>query len=280
MITKYAGITSDDLRLDDCQQIKVYNNILYSYTGSNNNGAYEKGQNGLQIGDESDSRGRKVEAQSLIKHLNIEVFNNTFADIGLKAILLDNVELGEAANVYIHDNRFIDIKGLNTSGISFENSPTVEESTSIFDLINKALSFTYPDKQIDINANIQVIYYNNSFNAHSLVYVDGEGLTCVKYTYNGLSTTHYFNINGLDLWSGDLQHRGNAVYLQGKFDASKLQVTCYNSQGYSKITNFNITEVPDDSAKILSPELWAFVGTLTILGFSIYRNFRRIVTKW
>jgi hypothetical protein len=85
----------------------------------------------------------------------------------------------------------------------------------------------------------------------------------------------------LDLWEGDLPRTGNAVYLQGNFDASKLWVACYNSQGYHEFTNFNITEVPDDSAKIVfNPELWAFVGTLTILGFSIYKNFRRVVTKW
>ena len=275
-----AGITSDCLRLDDCQEIKVYNNLLYSYSGNNNNGAYEHGENGLQAGDESDSSGPKGGSSKPDSTKNIEVWNNTFADNGLQAILLDNVKLGSNANLYIHDNRFIDIEGLNTTGISFENSPTVEESTSIFDLINKALSFSYPDKQIGANAVIQVIYYNNSFNAHLFVYVDGEGLTCVKYEYNGLSTIHYFNINGLDLWTGDLQHRGNAVYLNGSFDASKLQVTCYNSQGYHTFSNFNISEVLDDSAKILSPELWAFIGTLAILGFSIYRNFRRIVTKW
>jgi hypothetical protein len=115
-----------------------------------------------------------------------------------------------------------------------------------------------------------------------LVYVSGEGLTGVKYTYGELSSAHYFSINGekADLWTGDLQHIGNAVYLNGSFDATKLQVTCFNSQGYCRITDFNITEVPDDSAKVLSPELWAFVGTLLILGFSIYRNFKRIVVKW
>ena len=92
-----AGLTSDDSRLDDCQQIKVYNNILYSYTGSNNNGAYEKGQNGVQIGDESDSSGPKGGSSKPDKTQNIEVFNNTFADIGLQAILLDNVELGRSS---------------------------------------------------------------------------------------------------------------------------------------------------------------------------------------
>jgi hypothetical protein len=107
-------------------------------------------------------------------------------------------------------------------------------------------------------------------------------LTGVKYTYDGLSANHYLTVNGenTDLWTGDLQHEGNAVYLNGSFIAKNLQVTCFNSQGYSTITDFNITEINDNSNQILRPELWAFVGTLLILGFSIYRNFKRIVVKW
>jgi hypothetical protein len=284
---KIAGITSDCLRIDNGVSCKVYNNTLFSYSGNHSGDVYQHGENGLQLGDSGVSKGYDGRSSSKPTTTNIEVYGNVFANNGLKAILLDSIALSESANVYIHSNKFLNATELKTSGVSFDinnisekNQPTLKQSENIFNILSQVFSFTYPDKQIDINADIQVIYYNNSFNAHSLVYVDGEGLTGVKYEYNGSSATHYFNINGLDLWEGDLSRTGNAVYLQGNFDASKLQVICYNSQGYCKITNFNITEVPDDSAKILSPELWAFLGTLAILGFSIYRNFRRIVTKW
>jgi hypothetical protein len=46
-----AGITSDCTRLDNCVNCKVHDNTLFSYSGSNNNGAYEHGENGLQIGN-------------------------------------------------------------------------------------------------------------------------------------------------------------------------------------------------------------------------------------
>jgi hypothetical protein len=112
--------------------------------------------------------------------------------------------------------------------------------------------------------------------------VVGEGLSNVLYEYDGRLTNHCFLINeeNTDLWTGDLQHRGNAIYLNGSFDAKNLQVTCYNSQGYCKITDFNITEINDNSSQILSPMLWSFVGTLTILGISIFRNARRVITRW
>ncbi|MDR3492423.1 MAG: hypothetical protein P4M12_10355 [Gammaproteobacteria bacterium] len=153
---------------------------------------------------------------------------------------------------------------------------------SIFDVLNQDFSFQYSNIQVPINAVVSVTEYNNTYNPHSLIFVDGESLSGVKYEYGELATTHYYSINGenADIWTGDLQHTGNAVYLNGSFTAGNLQVTCYNSQGYSRITDFNITEVPDDSAKVLSPELWAFVGALLIFGFSIYRNFRRVITRW
>jgi hypothetical protein len=286
-----AGITSDCLRVENCQGVKVFDNILFSYTGDHNNGAYEKGENDLQVGNQGRSFGTGSPKPDSIQ--DIEIYNNTFAGDGLKAIQADSVALESQANIFIHDNKFIGSDELKTSGITFNldnisytNPPTLDQSenilNSIFDILNHGYSFTYLDTQTSINASVSVTEYNNSYNPHSLVYVVGEGLSNVLYEYDGKSTNHYFSINGenSDLWTGDLQHEGNAVYLNGSLDASKLQVTCFNSQGYCKITDFNITEVPDDSGQILNPSLWAFIGTLIILGFSIYRNFRRVITRW
>jgi hypothetical protein len=284
-----AGITSDCARLDNCVNCKVYDNILFSYSGDHNNGEWEHGENGLQVGDGGVSHGYDAR-NSPTTTTNIEVFDNTFAANGLQAILLGSAALESSANVFIHGNKFIGKAELETNGISFDvsnsNPSTIERSekvfSSIFDILNQDFSFQYPDTQVPINASVRVTEYNNSYNPYSLIRVTGEGLTSVKYSYNGNSTTHYYEINGenADIWTGDLQHRGNTIYLPGRFDASKLHVTCFNLKGYHKITDFNITDVPDESEKVLSPELWAFVGTLIILGFSIYRNFRRIVTKW
>jgi len=273
-----SGITSDCIRLDNCQYIKVHDNLLYSFTGDSN-GAYETGQNGLQAGDQGFSHGGGSPKPDHTE--NIEIFNNTFAGKMLRAVCLDAAGKQDGNNIYVHDNKFVGITGINTSGISFTNPPTLEQSENIFDILKQDFSFRYPNTQTAINASVDISYYNNSYNPHSLVYVDGEGLTGVKYEYNGLSTTHYFSINdgSSDLWTGDLQHRGNAVYLNGSFDAKNLQVTCYNSQGYCKITSFNVIEINDNSNQVLTPRLWAFVGTLVILGLYIYRNLRR-VTRW
>jgi len=278
-----SGITSDCIRLDNCQYIKVHDNLLYSFTGDSN-GAYETGQNGLQAGDQGFSHGGGSPKPD--HTANLDIYNNTFAGKMLQAVCLDAAGKQEGNNVYVHDNKFVDVSGINTSGISFTNPPTVGMSenifSSIFDILKQDFSFQYLDIQTPINASVTVTEYNNTYNPHSLVYVVGEGMSNVLYEYDGKSTNHYFSINGekTDVWTGDLQHRGNEVYLPGNFDARKLQITCYNSQGYCKITDFNITEINDNSEQILKPELWAFMGTLLILGFSIYRNFRRVITRW
>jgi hypothetical protein len=283
-----AGITSDCARLDNCINCKVHENVLFSYTGDHNAGEWEKGENGLQLGDGGVSHGydaRKAPTSTA----NIEVFGNTFAANGLQAILLGAAALASSANVFIHDNKFIGKAELETSGISFDisssNPSTIDRSakvfSSIFDILKQDFNFQYPDIQVPINASVSVSEYNNSYNPHSLIYVDGDGLTSIKYEYGENSTTHYYLINGgkSDVWTGDLQHKGCAVYLPGRFEARNLRVTCFNSQGYRNITNFNITEVSDNSSQVLNPNLWAFPGTLAILGISIYRNARRVI-KW
>ena len=277
-----AGVTSDCARLDNSINCRIFDNIFFSYDGTNLNGAYPHGENGLQIGNAGSSHGYNA-ANKPTKTANIEVFNNTFANNGLKAILLG---AGSENNVYVHDNKFIGVSELEQLGISVKGLiPTKETSerifASIFDILDKIFTFQYPDKVTDLNASAEVIEYNNTYNPHSLVYVTGEGLTGVRYEYGNKSTTHYLSINGesSDIWEGELQHTGNAVYLDGALNANSLKITGFNPSGYNTISKVNITEENDESTLIFNPKLWGFMGTLAILGISIYRNARRVI-KW
>ena len=233
-----AGITSDCARLDNSINCRIFDNIFFSYDGDNTNGAYKHGESGLQIGNAGSSHGYDASNKPTVT-TNIEIFNNTFANNGLKAILLGS---GSDNNVYVHDNKFIGVAELETMGISVKGLlPTKETSerifNSIFDVLDKVFTFQYPDKKTDIKASAEVIEYNNTFNPHSLVYVTGEGLTGVKYEYGNQSTTHYFSIlegnssSGADIWEGELQHTGNAVYLEGALDISSLKIT-----GFSRLS--------------------------------------------
>jgi len=53
----------------------------------------------------------------------------------------------------------------------------------------------------------------------------------------------------------------------------------FSPSGYNTISQINVTEENDESNQVLNPQLWAFLGTLLILGVSIYRNLRRVI-KW
>ena len=46
-----AGITSDCMRLDNSINCRIFDNIFFSYDGTNTNGAYKHGENGIQIGN-------------------------------------------------------------------------------------------------------------------------------------------------------------------------------------------------------------------------------------
>ena len=285
-----AGITSDCARLDNCVNCKVYANVLFSYDGTNTNGAFKGGENGLQVGDAGSSHGYDASKKPTTT-TNIEITKNTFANNGLKAIMLGS---NSDNNVYVHDNKFIGVAeletmGISVKGISYTNPPTKEMSEkifgSIFDILNRDFTLQYLNKETEINASVEITEYNNTYKPHSLVYVMGEELSSVKYEYGNQSTIHYFSINEgnqsstTDLWEGDLPHKGNAVYLQGTLDKSKLKVIGFNPSGYDTISKYNVIEEKDNSTLVFNPKLWAFLGTLTILGISIYRNLRRVV-KW
>lgn len=73
---KIAGITSDCARLDNSINCKVYENVLFSYTGDNTNGAYKGGENGLQVGDAGSSHGYDASNKPTTT-TNIEIYGNT-----------------------------------------------------------------------------------------------------------------------------------------------------------------------------------------------------------
>jgi hypothetical protein len=131
-----AGITSDCARLDNCINCRVHDNVLFSYDGDNTNGAYKHGENGLQVGNAGSSHGYDASNKPTTT-TNIEIFNNTFANNGLNAILMGS---GSDNNVYIHDNKFIGHDELKTMGIpvdgfDYNNMPTKEMSKKVFDTI-------------------------------------------------------------------------------------------------------------------------------------------------
>jgi len=142
---KIAGICSDAGRLDNCQNCSVRDNYFFSYNGESY-GQYKGGQAGLQIANAGSSHGYNAANKPQFTN-NIEVCNNVFADPGRQAVWLHNYD----GNVYVHDNEFIDVVGLETLGIpvgdiSVNNPPTVEMSekvfSSIFDILDVEFSET------------------------------------------------------------------------------------------------------------------------------------------
>lgn len=161
-----AGITSDCARLDNCVDCKVHDNLFFSYNGDTR-GAWAGGENGLQIGDSGVSHGYDGRNKPLTT-TNIEVFNNTFADPGLRAIWLH-----EGKNVFIHDNKFIDAAVLETMGIpvgdiSLDNMPSLEISEDVFDSLLDILNFKFYDTG-HTNQTAENIYVNIEERDHGLI---------------------------------------------------------------------------------------------------------------
>lgn len=123
-----AGITDGCLRLDDCKNFEIYKNGFSSYTGDHNNGAAERGENGIQIANESN--------KTTLTN-NIHVYDNTFAN-GLCGIWINDQLKKAGANsqtVLIEHNDFTGCGwscGANwASGISigWGNGITIQKNT-------------------------------------------------------------------------------------------------------------------------------------------------------
>lgn len=151
---KVAGITSDCARLDNSIGCRVFDNIFFSYDGTNLNSAYPHGENGIQVGDAGRSHGYDASNKPTTT-TNIEITNNTFANNGLKAIMLGS---NSDNNVYIHNNQFIGKVELETMGIpvevmsgniSYTNPPTKEMSEGIFSSL-----FDILDRKFTTSANV------------------------------------------------------------------------------------------------------------------------------
>jgi hypothetical protein len=169
---KIAGITSDCARLDNSINCRVYNNVFFSYDGDNLNSAYPHGENGLQVGNAGSSHGYDASNKPTVT-TNIEISGNTFANNGLKAIMLGS---GSGNNVFVHDNKFIGVAELKTMGIpvvgntvenvSVENPPTVEVSEKIFGSIFDILSMDAKTSQYheQTKENISIAHGNATKN--------------------------------------------------------------------------------------------------------------------
>jgi len=211
------GITSDCLRLDNCVNCTIFSNMFYSYTGDNLNGQGTNGENAVQIADEGYSHGGG--SAKPLSTTNIEVFNNTFANTGLRSVWLDSTGKG-VTNVYIHDNTFLTGKELETAGvpvytnISYTNMPTVKMSreifTSIFDVLNaeftdsgltnqNADSIPYTAKETEqgkIAGYVKIVGFKNQISIDGKSYISSPDDVLVKYSV--------IRAPSLNSWFGDI----------------------------------------------------------------------------
>jgi hypothetical protein len=268
---KVFGITSDNLRYDNCVNNIFRYNTLYSYTGDSN-GAYKGGQNMVQISDQGFSHGGGSNKPTTTT--NVEGYGNVFASGGLRDIWIDSSGKG-VQNVYVHDNEGASIStdGTPVTEISFTNPPSLEMSekvfTNIFDILKMDYNFVYPDVSQDLNGNVQVQSYEN----YSLFTIQGEGVTVVKVSYDGKQVTHYLK---KDIWIGSLGHQGDRVYLPGSFQEKDLKVTCISSQGFQEVNDFEVIKNQEQSGSI-NPDVIPFAGTLLIFGIALFRNLGRLI---
>ena len=126
---------------------------------------------------------------------------------------------------------------------------------------------------------------------HSLAYVPSDGLTKVKYEYDGKEVNHiyllgeqhrnengvlYTNFSQVNYWKGDLPHNGEFLFINGSFDPEKLTVTAYTPYESFQVIHFDhIKKVYPD--KFYADWLFPSFGLFLILGFGAWYYIRKIL---
>ena len=273
-----AGITSDNVRVENSKNVKVLYNNLYGYFGPKSNGAYQGGHNLIQVGDQGFSHG--YGSPKSIHTENIEIAYNTFSGKHRNTIWIDAAGKTPTTNLWIHDNVFVDMPDIERDGYSAENPPSIEETKEIFttlkDLLKRDYTFRYPNVEQNLKASAEVVYHNYSAAPYSILTVDGEdSIEVIKISYDGNSARHFVD---RDMWVGEYQRVGDGWYIPGEFDADKLKVTVYSKKGFKTLSD---EEIKVRNAKIgkagVSIDLFNYIATLAILGISIIRSIRRIL---
>lgn len=270
---KVAGITSDCVRIESSRYVKLLYSTLYGYFGQDSNGAYQGGHNLVQVGDQGHSKG--AGSDKPIHTENIEIAYNTFSGKHLNTIWIDAAGKKPTTNLWIHDNNFVDMPEIESRGYSVGNPPTMEESeeifSSIFDILRKAATFTYPKVEADHKAYANVTYQNNEIQPCSLVDVQGENIKLVKFEYNETVTRHFIDRG---IWTNASSHVGSSLYIPGHFKADDLKITVYSEAGYQVVEDIRVQETTLEAS--INPNLFIFLAVLGILVITISRNLRRL----
>ena len=273
-----AGITSDNTRVENSKNVKVLYNNLHGYFGSKSNGAWEGGHNFVQVGDQGYSHG--YGSPKPIHTENIEVAYNTFSGKHLNTILIDAAGKTPTANLWIHENEYVDMPEIESEGYNAENPPSIEETTEIFTtlkyILKRDYTFQYLDTEQNLKASAEVVYHNYSTAPYSIITVEGEDdIEVIRVSYDGKSARHFVD---RDMWVGEFQRVGDGWYIPGEFDEDKLKITVYSENGYKTLSEED-TKVRDAviGKAGINIDLFNYIAGLAISGISITRSIRRIL---
>lgn len=197
-----AGITSDCIRVDNSHNVNIYNNILTCYLGSNNNGAAERGEQGIQIANEPAANKRSITTE------NINVYNNIITGHLCGIWIIDALKMaGTAAQtVNIHHN-YINGNGwaswapwCSGIGIQWGNGLIIEKNTidgSYCDGILVYGAITSNSTSISVKNNNIINTLSHRAGASGYPSILGYGIANLKSTLISVKAEGNYSSNNL-----------------------------------------------------------------------------------
>lgn len=249
------GITSDCIRLSNCVNVDVSKNTLQTYYGDHNNGAYKRGQGGIQVCNE----GNKP-----ILTDNINIYENSILDQGLAGIWLNDTLKTAGSTpqrVWIHDNTIKECGwscgGNWASGISISpwGNGIVIEDNSIDGCYQEGIQVL---STIDENYTYTVdIKHNSITNTRDKRAGSESTLTVVGYgIYNALSASLFDVRLQNNTLSSNLNGDTYGEFTLVDYEVIKIisQLGMYAAEpSYRYVPNIEDDEIEDGDQGIMIP---------------------------
>lgn len=126
---------------------------------------------------------------------------------------------------------------------------------------------------------------------YSLASVPTNGLSEVEYEYNGKTAEHVFllgeqhknnegiiytNFSKVDYWTGELDHSGEFLFINGSFDPKKLTVTAYTPYEEFQVTHFDYIK-KEFPVKYYADWLYPSFGLFLIIWIAAWYYIKKIL---
>jgi len=256
--------------------------------------------NTIRIGNDTYINGSPIECAYVMCGASSSASYPDYQDVS-KTLTVEpdnklKIDLSVKTGYKVPEKRHIKVLGFTLNQTIYKKQSEIVTFSKTFDTPKQ-----YPVLNA-VNFNVSIVYQNNSYNPHTLVYISSPYqnlISQVHYSYNGSYADYFYSagqvktdskgakvtvFHNLDTWKvsdDNISYSYGGAYLKGKFNLSQLNVTIKTPYSDIDIKNFNYIEQrdPTDNIKKSSVIAGLCIAFLIPLLFAIIKELSFVIKR-